>query len=326
MPYSSLTCAPNKQSASIQRQLGDNLQVIILNTIIWSMSLTPKPQSKMDQEDPFGQFQWLRSQLESARIENNKVYVTGHIPPMLQSFTGSLGNPLYDIEKASRLWDLMVEYQDVIAGIFVAHVHSNELRHIPSFSGDAAPMFVGTSISPCYTTNPAFRIVKYSEETHAVEDMATFSVDLEKDVDTEKPFSRIVPSLTEFLGMESLTNKETLELATKLLPGGDEEVWDNYFNSWYKGPAQTQCDSAECQRGEACLMACGFNSDNWNSCNASSASIEISCGFVRSDTPTKCEENCDDDTSGGQTNCHPIFLSLLILYYFLPSLWLREFS
>lgn len=282
------------------------------------MSLTPKPQSKMDQADPFGQFEWLRSQLESARVEKKKVYVTGHIPPMLQSFTGGLGNPLYDNEKASRLWDLMSEYQGVIAGIFVAHVHSNELRHIPAFSGDASPMFVGTSISPCYTTNPAFRIVKYSEETHAVEDMATFSIDLEKDVNTEKPFSRIVPSLTEFLGMESLTNKATLELSNKLLPGGDEQDWDNYFNSWYKGPAQTQCDSAECQRGEACLVGCGFNSENWKSCNASSASIEISCGFdSRSNTPAECEENCDEKTSrGGQTKSHQTLLSLLLMYSF----------
>jgi len=68
------------------------LSIISLNTVVFSLSLTP---TISPNDDPFGQFEWLEAQLKEARLSGNKVYITGHIPPVLQSFTGSLGSPLW---------------------------------------------------------------------------------------------------------------------------------------------------------------------------------------------------------------------------------------
>lgn len=205
---------------------------------------------------------------------------------VLQSFTGSLGQPLYLSDKEQKLDDVIVSFRDVVAALLVAHVHSNELRFKPRYQDDAPPLLVGTSLSPCYTTDPAFRVVKYDKGgSQSPLDIATFAVDLSKSIPSEitNPFTEIIPSLIDFLGMMSLTNKETLQLANKMLPGSDyanQTIWNNYFNIWYKGAPQSQCDTATCQRAEACLVGCGFVEEVWQKCNSSeSSSIEEACGY-----------------------------------------------
>ena len=135
---------------------------------------------------------------------------------VLQSFTGSLGQPLYLKEQGKKLDEIITSFNDVVAAVLVAHVHSNELRYNPKYQDDAPPMLVGSSLSPCYTTNPAFRVVKYdSGASESPLDMATFAVDLSDSIpaDVTNPFTSLIPSLIDFLDMASLTNKETLKLA-----------------------------------------------------------------------------------------------------------------
>lgn len=76
----------------LNRQALPNLSIISLNTVVFSLSHTPKVSPD---KDPFGQFEWMEAQLEEAKALGNKVYLTGHIPPMLQSFTGNLGGELW---------------------------------------------------------------------------------------------------------------------------------------------------------------------------------------------------------------------------------------
>jgi len=273
------------------RELNPSLSIIILNTVVWTLSwqkLAPEPVNAEDKIDPFGQFAWLENRLSKLRDQGKKVFVTGHIPPMLQSFTGSLGQPLYLAEQQQRMDDIIVSYSDVVAALLVAHVHSNELRYNPRYADDAPPLLVGTSLSPCYTTNPAFRVVKYdSGGSQSPIDMATFSADISTDIpaDVSNPFTDIISSLIDYLGMSSLTNKETLKLANKMLPGSNDQnqlVWDNYFNIWYKGVPQTACETETCQRAEACIVGCGFLEDEWQKCNSSGlTSIEDACGYTK---------------------------------------------
>ena len=208
--------------------------------------------------------------------------------PVLQSFTGSLGDGLYAPTYRNMFFETMNEYKDVVAGLMFAHVHSNELRHIQQLPADGPPLLIGGSISPCYTTDPTFKIVQFEHGNmyHPI-DIATFEVNLSEEIpaDVTNPFKlRYGPSLVDYLGMESLTNGETLKLANKMLPGSgvtDQDTWDRYFNNWYKGTPQSQCNTPTCQRGEACLVACGFDNDLWNACNASSSGVtaEAACGF-----------------------------------------------
>lgn len=210
-----------------------------------------------------------------------------------------------------RYFDLANEYVDVIAGMMFAHVHSNELRHVASFPDDVPPMIVSGSIAPCYTTNPTFSIVKYDRGvTMYPIDIITYNVDLSVDhpANSTDPFVKTFDSVTEYLGMKSLTNAETLKLASRMLPGTgftDDEVWNRYFQHWYKGTPQN-CD-ATCQRGEACLVACGYKDTIWGACNSSTGdlSIEEACGF---------NDDNDDDRSLAQDYPTPSWMGFAFVF------------
>jgi len=253
----------------LNRAISDKLHIIVLNTVVWSLSHVPKPALLIEEDDPFGQFQWLSTQLSELRDAGKKAYITGHVPPMLQSFTGSLGKPLYSDDIRMGLFDMLKEYEDAVAGLFFGHVHSNELRHIPELPDASSPLLIGGSLSPCYTTNPTFSIVKYDRDGSSLPiDLANYKVDLSSPInnDTTNPFNLTFSSILDYLEMESLTNKEVLRLSNKMLPGGsdmDEVIWNRYFNNYYKGVPQTACDNDSCQRAEACLVACGFDDNVW---------------------------------------------------------------
>ena len=75
--------------------------------------------------------------------------------------------------------------------------------------------------------------------------MATYSVNLGEEIPEYEtnPFNLQIPSLVDYLGMESLTNHAIMKLADNMLD--DNEVWINYFNNFYKGVTQTMaCDTA----------------------------------------------------------------------------------
>ena len=253
----------------VNRQVLPNLNIISLNTVLYSLYLAPE----YNGTDPFGQFAWLKAQLENARSNETKVYITGHIPGMLQSYTGSLGEPLVKTEYHVQYTNLVLEYQDVIAAQLFGHVHSNEIRALEGFPDDAPPMIVSGSIAPGYTTTPFFSIVSYDfEETMHPKDLVTFNLDLAKYNQTKiiipesDIWERMFDSLTSHLGMKALTNSETRKLASRFVSGEGSIEFDAYFNKWYKGLPQTDCTSSDCIFKEACLVACGSTTSQWQSC------------------------------------------------------------
>lgn len=93
------------------RNVTDLLTILSLNTIVYSSSHKPEPQPTI--EDPFGQFQWLRSQLEIARSSKRVVYISGHISPSIGSYRHS---QLWRDSYLQRYYLIVHNYRDVIRG------------------------------------------------------------------------------------------------------------------------------------------------------------------------------------------------------------------
>ena len=227
------------------RRLREGLRLISLNTVVWCLSHTPNVDGT---SDPFGEHAWLRVQLKKAKKQGEKVYITGHVPPMLQSFVNGIGNPLWQDEHVVEFFETVNKYQDVVAGIFFAHVHSNELRVMPDMPDNFPPMLITGSISPCYTTTPFYSFVFYDRgETKFPVDVVTYNLNLDAvqnettmPVDDESnfdPWERMFQNLTSFLGISSLTNRETLLLAERLASNASDDgsvTFEKYFQTWYK--------------------------------------------------------------------------------------------
>lgn len=303
----------------LKRLVVPNLSIINLNTVIWSLKHTPKVE--LAGADAFGQHAWLEAQLEEARLNGDKVYITGHIPPMLQSYTGGLGSPLWDPTHLERYSATVGRYRDVVASQLFGHVHSNEIRAVADSDDDAPPMLVLGSISPCYTNTPFFNVVLYDRgESKYPRDVVTYQLDISAHVNetiassSTSPdavvelWDRMFDNLTSHLGMEALTNSETRLLSKRMVEDG--ETFNAYFNDWYKGVVQEACESgggiAGCHRKEACLVACGSTNETWQACLVDDDRIctlgEASTsagGTRRRELPSQGENGREEGSGGG---------------------------
>ncbi|KAL7538537.1 hypothetical protein ACHAWF_006118 [Thalassiosira exigua] len=277
----------------LSRRVDDRLDVISLNTAVWVLKHVPKPTASGLRADPFGQLAWLRVQLENAREGDRKVYITGHIPPILAYYNQEM---YYAKDKHDAIYDLVAEYQDVVAGMIFAHTHSNELRRVPGLPDDAPPLLLARSVGPCKGSDPGFNIVKYDRgATFRPIDIATFEMKMSGGAhpnsnvfsnSNNNAFYLEIPSVVEYLGMDSLTNGETLRLAGRMLPSSSNEtttngddIWDKYYGTWFQGVMPRR--DAGYRRMSACLVACGDSYDMWDTCNASVAEMDIgvACGL-----------------------------------------------
>jgi hypothetical protein len=295
----------------LNRLVRPNLRIISLNTIVWSINHIPDMNDEI-MMDPFGQFAWLQVQLDNARIAGDKIYLTGHVPPMLQSYTGSLGAPLMPSRYIAQYFAMLSAHQDVIAAQLFGHVHSNELRAVPhgAMPDDAPPMLIQGSIAPCYTTTPFFSVVKYDRDgpTKYPTDLVTYHVDLDlyynettsssssstsNSTNSSSIWKRMFISLTTSLGMAALTNAETRRLAERMATSDDSNdtdtagcgssgnstarcisIFQHYFDYWYKGIPQTDCNTATCHLQEACLVYNGFNETIWQDCVSNGSAVQ----------------------------------------------------
>jgi sphingomyelin phosphodiesterase acid-like 3 len=156
------------------RPVTDTMTVLSLNTIIYSTSHQPD-QSYVD--DPLGQFQWLEEQLSQARSNHRVVYILGHIPPTVGSYTRH--SQLWHDTYLTRYFDILAEYSalNVLQGQLFGHLHSDEFRLV-KYDDTSYPLFLASSITPVYGANPSVRVVHYETDTGRLLDYDTYYLDL----------------------------------------------------------------------------------------------------------------------------------------------------
>ncbi len=175
-------------------------------------------------EDPFLQFQWLRRKLTEAARSNRKVWLTGHIPPGIETYAYTqLWHPHFVQEYLSIVQDEVMG--SVIAAQLFGHVHKDEIRTLPKPPPGAGPIFLSLSLSPVYYNYPAFKQVTW-DENGAFLDYEVFST---------QTFSETIEygsaySFLDLYGFTNLTMKTLEHLALDLLNG--TEQWRRYAK-WY---------------------------------------------------------------------------------------------
>lgn len=227
-----------------------NLRVVVLNSVVYSCSLQPATNAS----DPFGQFAWLRRQLEAARDAQAHVYLAGHVPPSLQSYRP--GEPNWMTAFVETYSGLSKEFADVIAAHLYAHTHSGELRSLLGLNlPSQTPLFSQNSVVPTGKngvdlSNPAFSACKLNIGTGRIMDIAVFATRL--DANDDAVFGDFIPSVANLLGIPSLNNKEIQDMS--YLAMTDDSLWRNYWNLFYKGGVvQTGCDRI-CRKRQTCLI------------------------------------------------------------------------
>lgn len=158
--------------------VSSKLRLLSLNTAMYYM----KDQATAPLKDPGQQLQWLEMQLQSARSNNTKVYISAHISP------GILETVLnYNFMQAAfnqRYTDILLRYSDVIAGQFYGHAHTDSFRLISNSTGYVTgAAFLSPSVTPYGVgsvpgRNPGIRLYSYDRSTLKVLDYTQYYLNL----------------------------------------------------------------------------------------------------------------------------------------------------
>eukprot|EP01094_Clydonella_sp_ATCC50884_P028441 TRINITY_DN852_c1_g1_i1.p1 TRINITY_DN852_c1_g1~~TRINITY_DN852_c1_g1_i1.p1 ORF type:complete len:514 (+),score=100.11 TRINITY_DN852_c1_g1_i1:75-1544(+) len=146
--------------------------VISLNSVIYNSGHTPLYEPTSD-PDPGGQFQWITAQLETARAQNRRVYITGHVPPRYGDWQDGY------LETYSGI---VTQYADVIAAHLFGHHHTDQFSLINNGTGAGnLSMFLSPALSPMSGNNPTFRRMLYDTASGDMLDYHQYYSDLVAD-------------------------------------------------------------------------------------------------------------------------------------------------
>jgi sphingomyelin phosphodiesterase acid-like 3 len=164
-------------------------RVIVLNDIFWS----PKYQTCTGAKDATpakAELDWLGHQLAAARKGGERVWVMGHIPPGVNTYSTvtklidvCANEPAEMFLNSDRLDDLLTRYADVVRLGLFAHTHMDEMRVIGpdgtdgGFTGGAAAAHevavkMVSSVSPVDGNNPSFTVARVDRATAVLKDYA----------------------------------------------------------------------------------------------------------------------------------------------------------
>lgn len=250
----------------LSRKMTNGINIIVLNTVIWSSSLKSKyyNDNSLNYSDPFGQHAWLRRELANIRKSRRRAYIIGHIP---LEFNAGISKTHLD-----RYYETILNFSDVVSSQMFGHFHINSVHvahHLPSH---APPILLIGSISPINGNNPTFSIVTYDRGPSKVPiDLTTYMLDLDGEVHVFEntsvaQFKPMFSSLLQFLGMKNFTNLEVFKLASRLM-FSDEVARD--WQDWKVAKRHTDyavCTDMNCRLEEACTIACGSLRELYESC------------------------------------------------------------
>eukprot|EP00795_Rhopilema_esculentum_P004337 gene4337-20546_t len=159
------------------------LVLLQLNSNYWNVECikrNPKGQTLVIAD---AQMKWLENQLQIAKSADNKVIISGHIPPGINAYGAFDG--FWAQNYTQKYVDLVTKtYSDTVIGQLFGHIHKDDLRlqmlNDKAGSVDTHSSFVFTApgITPIYNNNPGFRVVTFNTVKRLLTDYHQYYMDL----------------------------------------------------------------------------------------------------------------------------------------------------
>ena len=242
-----------RRGGYFSRPMRNNVKIIALNTIIYSMNHQPRYSG----DDPLGQFAWLRKKLERIKAEGGHVMIVSHIPPATGSYRHS---QFWQDRYLKQYLALVDEYSETITAQLFGHLHSDEFRLLPLQSQSASPILLTSSVTPVFGGNPSFRVVEYDNTNGMVENYQTWYLDLNGS-GSNATWQQLY-NFQEAYGVQNMTTETMRSIADSIAANGDElEV---FVSNQRVGAPQPPCD-ANCARDWGCVLTAA-TSREYNAC------------------------------------------------------------
>ncbi|XP_060581957.1 acid sphingomyelinase-like phosphodiesterase 3b [Ruditapes philippinarum] len=217
----------------------------------------------VDLEDPAGQFAWLDSVLTNATANNEKVILTGHVPP---GYTTPRGVSWMTDAFNKKFIDIVLRHSSVIVAMHFGHEHHDSFRLFYNQAGTpAVSLFLAPSVTPWRYQlpdgeiepphNPGARLVKYDRQTGKQLDILQYYADLNSANANNKLTWTLGYNATSLYGIPDITPKSMGELNDKMTSASNQ-VFKAYMN-WYNTNANTS-DQFPCNDTCFKTVKCGI--------------------------------------------------------------------
>ncbi|CAD2214839.1 beta-fructofuranosidase-like protein [Angomonas deanei] len=202
----------------------EEVDFIVLHTLVWTYAL--KPTVPDTEADPCGQLEFLSTSLASARTNGKKVFVLGHIPPVLNvykvktsgKFTSDSGDVYWRSRFLKRYVALMTEYNDCIVLQLYGHTHMYALL---TDEAVGVPLMILPSVSPIFANQPSYLVADFDAKSNL---KGLFQRYLDPNTSTIVEGMNILGAmgLPYGLGHPTILTNSTRRLLTS------DEFWQNY--------------------------------------------------------------------------------------------------
>jgi len=266
-----------RNGAYFARNISDILTILSINTIVYSSEHSPNQENI---EDPFGQFVWLKNQLELAKSAGRRVWIVGHIAPTI----GSYGHDnLWYGPYMDRYYDIIRDYfPSIICGQLFGHLHTDEFRLAHDSSSDFAggliqkkyPLYIASSFTSIYGSNPSFRLVQYEADTGNLLDYDTYYFNVSNP--TIPPDWIKAPTFRESFdipdmsgdSLSSIINRLAEEAASSAAENvSSSPLWETFISrqSIYAPPEMGPCQDRICRKEWVCTLS-SISEDHYEEC------------------------------------------------------------
>lgn len=216
--------------------------------------------------DMGGQYAWLQSVFESARVLNESVIIMQHFPV----------NAVLDHWK-QMYYELYTKYSDILLFILSGHTHNDEYRTLGSFNGDVfnasnayAVQFIDGSITTYDGRNPCFRMYEYDRVRNEILNIYHYRMDIQQSNDEQSAIWELAYDMKSEYGMKDMSAESFTELAVSFVT--DDQLWKKFQNHFHNGVAY----NSSLNRNSTVCNLISVTSNEYNYCIGSMFKSEMS--------------------------------------------------
>ncbi|KAH9491715.1 Acid sphingomyelinase-like phosphodiesterase 3b [Bulinus truncatus] len=228
------------------------IRLLALNTNLYYTvdNLTPNI------SDPVGQFAWMENQLLQAKSNDEKVIVTGHVPPGL--FIPEYADWFYPKFK-TRFMEIILNYTDIIVALHFGHDHYDSFKILQSDDETkAVPQFTAPSVTPWRFKvningaekvgdphNPGLRLIKYNRTSGAHLDYSQYyiNITMANAALTTAGLWKILYNFTSAYGVDDMSVDSLKKIFNKL-NDNSSPLYQRFCNNWVLSDSDKRCTDA----------------------------------------------------------------------------------
>ncbi|CAL8136061.1 unnamed protein product [Orchesella dallaii] len=252
-------------------QKNRKLRLLILNTSLYTKKIWITGASE---EDPAGQFEWLKNMLEKAKKMKETVFIIGHIPPgkMERYMSSRFGYHAYADQFNKRYLKLVRDYHDVIAGQFFGHFHSDSFRifyeKLDKTKGKflerdpISYLFIAPAVSPRKSmfadeigpNNPGLRLYQFNTTSGQIYDYSQYYLNLTEANVRDRAEWKILYNLTNYYQLNNVSAASLSDLAFSFLKETGTDMFFKYYHANSVGYEDPRNCKDLCRRTHFCVI------------------------------------------------------------------------